>query len=136
MSWYDVTGVRLQGPMIFTAEGITTPLSPDGDGVLVLDLAKAGAFVIADASVVKGIRLINKPPLSDDGGNVAESCMFMLQAADGGLVTIVHESLDVTEPSERINVNDGASTLIDDKRVQVFYESWRQRTRVHDWAGV
>jgi hypothetical protein len=138
VSWYDVTGVRLKGPMIFTLEGHSTPLSPDGGGVLTLDIGNAGAFCVANGSVVKGVRFVGMPPLRNDA-NIAESLMFMLQAEDSGSFTLVHEDVAVTA-SERIDVDDGANTAIDAKRVQVFYEPWRGggtgRTRVHDWAGV
>ena len=101
-------------------------------------------MIVEAGSVIKGIRLVDEdgvPPVFevDDVNNCSQFLMFML-VSSGAAITIVEESLDVVEASERISVNDGASTAVDTKMVQVMYWPWLAggvgRTRAFDWAGV
>lgn len=142
MSSYEADHVFLNGPTFFKFIGADAPITLPGDGILKLKLSDASAVILAAGSVLKGICL-----LEDDGvtpflftaAEAAWAPMLMLMAEDGGLITVVHESLDVADPLIRISVEDGANTAIDAKTVQVF---WRminasdRRWRVHDWAGI
>lgn len=145
MSSYEADHVFLQGPTFFNFKGADAPVVLPADGVLKIQLGEAAAIVLADGSVLKGICLLEHDgvtPFMLDPLNPKErrwASMLMLMAEDGGTITVVHDSADVADLNSRISVEDGASTAIDAKTVQVF---WRminatdRRWRVHDWAGV
>lgn len=146
MSLYDVTRANTIGPIVFTMKGHDTPMTVDGEGVLTINVHEHNACMVASGTVIKGVRLVNADGVHPDYEvdpvtNLAQFPMYMIVVEDGGLpLTIVHESGDVSEPRERISVDDGASTAIDTKMVQVFFWGWLDggtgRARAFDWPGV
>ncbi len=144
MSFYAVSLPIIEGFTVFTIAGHVTPLTVDGEGVLTVDTTH-GACIVEEGSTIKGLRLMdeNGDPLDlevDDDSNRAQFAMIMIESSGPLPLTVMHESLDVTEPSERIWVDDGSPTAIDTKRVQMFYQPWLNggegRGYVLDWAGV
>lgn len=144
MSYYLVSLPIIEGPTVFTVAGHVTPLTVDGEGVLTVDTSH-GACIVEQGTVIKGLRLqdANGDPIDlevDDANNRAQFAMIMIESSGAAPLTIMHESLDVTEPSERIWVNDDSPTVVDTKRVQMFYQPWLNggegRGWVLDWAGV
>lgn len=144
MSTYDVTKAIIRGPVVFVAKGHDVPMTVDGEGVLEICTWEHNACIVAGATVIKGVRLVDRdgdvPDYEvDDAANLAQIPMFMI-VSDGAALTVVHESLDVTEPRERISVNDGAATAIDSKMVQLFFWPWLGggvgRVVAFDWPGV
>lgn len=143
MSSYECSSVYLHGVMRFRSKGYVTPVTLPADGILVLSADEAARVVLANGSVLKGIRITfsgDPAPTMDVEWDDDDACMLILCAEDGGMVTVVHNSVDVTDPLERINVSDGADTVIDNKHVQVFHQyvpsAGARRWRVNDWAGV
>ncbi len=144
MSFYTVSLPIIEGVTVFTMAGHVTPLTVDGEGVLTIDTTH-GACIVEQGTEIKGIRLVdaNGEPLDlevDDAANRAQFAMIMIESSGPVPLTIIHESEDVTLASERIWVNDGSLTMIDTKRVQMFYQPWlaggEGRGWALDWAGV
>lgn len=109
-----------------------------------LNNGDGSCVVLANGSVLEGIRVLfeGDPPypiqseLDDD-----DRAMLVLCAEDGGVISVVNESLDVTEPTERISVSDAANTAVDNKHVQIFFQripalGGSRRWRINDWANV
>ena len=143
MSIEQVDNVYMRGATIFRTIGWSTPVTLPLDGVLEIVAGEASRVVLANGSVLKGIRMLypGDPPypiseeLDDD-----DAAMLVLSAEDGGVIFVIHNSLDVSEPTERINVSDGDNTVVDNKHVQIFSQyipaEAGRRWRVNDWAGV
>lgn len=140
MSTYEADNVSLHGPTFFDFVGWDSPVVLPASGVLEIGIGSGSAVILANGSVLKGIRLMEKDLTTayemEDGGS---SPMLMLMAEDGGTISVIDNSLDVLDESHRISVDDGSNTEIDAKTVQVF---WRmvnatdRRWRIHDWAGI
>lgn len=139
MSIYDVTIPIISGITIFTMKGAVTPIEVDVEGVLEVSIEESGAVIVKNGEVIRGVRFVDSEGEPADlvvEGNCSQFIMLMVMAEEGGGVTVTHEDLGVSEPSERISVSDGAATAIDVKMVQIFGMPWLDRVRVNDWAGV
>lgn len=140
MSSYNADNVFLNGPIFFRQMGTVAPIEPDGDGILEVCSCHGSSVIVKNGSIVKGIKLLERDHvtpyvITDDDLMV----MIMLSAEDGGLVTFLHEDAGILEPTYRVNVEDGAFTVVDAKTVQIFWRvisNGTRRWRVHDWAGI
>ena len=120
------------------------------DGILSYRPDRTGTVILAHGSVVKGIRQLD--PLGnaiDQSLTPAhERSMLMLRAPDGGFITVLHESLDVVEPTERTTTWAGIPSSIGADSYQVFaainggIRRWRcplwsafVASSPADWAG-
>lgn len=92
------------------------------DGILVYRPDMVGTVILANGSVIKGIRQIDAVGDAIQQSLVPdhERQMLMLRAADGGAIVVLHESLDVVEPTERTTTSTGAPSAIGADSYQLF----------------
>jgi len=109
------------------------------DGIIVYRPDMVGTVILAGGSTVKGIRQIDAV-----GDTISQSLvpdherqMLMLRAADGGAIIVLHESLDVTEPTERTTTSTGAPSAIGADSYQLFtaVNGGVRRWRCPQWAA-
>ena len=145
MSEYEADHVHLSGYTRFKLRGHDTPITLPPDGVLEIDeevLASQGAaFCIAGGESLRGVRIV-----PSGGGAMAEEwndddlIMLIFVAEDGGTVFVINEDVSVTEPTERISVNDGSDTVLVNMQVQAFSmyipSLGERRWRFNDWLNV
>lgn len=133
--------VSLTGPIFFNKLGWDTPVEPDVNGILELKLSETpSAVCFKNGSVLKGIKITN-----DDGSDYQFDetieanimTMVMIRAEDGGVITIINDSLDVLTLENRISVNTGLDMFHNNNWIQVFWETLApgvRRWRFPDWS--
>lgn len=133
MGQVSVNSVDLHSGIFFSVYNAGSPVSPDGAGLLTVNFGEGSIIRVTGGSTVRGIRLVQNASRITVASD--QRFMLMLESSSGVPVTIIHE--DVTlDAEDRISVNDGADTAIDQKTVQVFYDGATNRWLIFDWAGV
>jgi hypothetical protein len=134
-----------KGPLAFTFEEsggepiITTlPL----DGVLVVRAGITSCFTLANGSVLKGVRWLtaDDTPLADELGGPWQMPLIVVEAEPGGYAVCMPESLDVTEPQERLYVVGGLPVHLSENSFQIFMHRYDLgagpvwRTKISNWT--
>lgn len=135
-----VSIVSLSGPIFFTKLGWDTPIEPNGAGVIELALGDTpSAICLKNGSVLKGIKITNEDgtPYEFDPTDESLMTMLMFRVEDGGVATIIHDSIDILELNNRISVNDGLNMFLGNNWIQVFWETLApgmRRWRFPNWT--
>lgn len=140
-SSYEASTVYVHGLLRFRSVGHDTPVTLPPDGILVIGIDQAAHVVLANGSVLKGIRVTfegDPQPIMANEWDDDDACMLVLCAEDGGVITCVHNALSVVQPVERLHTSDGTDVMIDNRHVQIFSRYLPsvsgRRWRVNKWG--
>lgn len=125
-------------PVVATDDDGTVIASIDADGLLTYRPDRASEIAIASGVTVRGIRALYPNGDAYDASTYPERAkpMLMLRAVDGGYAVLEHESLTITEPTERItNAYGAAAVMIGPDAVQCFWSvNATRRWRCPHWG--
>jgi len=135
-----------KGPLAFTfeesgSEPVITTLP--GDGVLVVRAGQASAFILATGSVLKGVRwlTVGNTSLAAELDGPWQMPLVMVEAEPGGYAVCMPESLDVTEPQERLYTVGDLPVYLSENTFQIFMHRYdlgsgpEWRTKISNWSA-
>ena len=134
-----------KGPLVFQHQqsgGEPVVITLPGDGVLEVRAGVASCFVLASASVLRGVRWMtdSDAPLADELDGDFQMPLIVIEAEPDGYIECVHEDMTVAEPSERLYCVGGSTVFLTENTFQIFMHRYdlgsgpEWRTKISNWT--